>query len=264
MSTPFDIVALRRNETTTQSNDPLSKQYWTEKRLRWLKEVVDENNDLYGKYLVAFDYSYYRGSTSELVRRLKGLPEWAGLSARQAHRAVVIGLARIYDDDGDPDVYGADEYGDTDGHGNPWNLLRFNELQALEAEEDFVAGWEELRIGTNPDALPDAVAHARHSPIKWSSHLEEKLSPVTPKFRLFCDVCICLQTMVGKAGYILLPQHQLAELLRLKQPGISSFCKRAERAGLLQKVDASYSYSQHKAIRWRCTLTAYRPEGKSY
>src|SRR6266851_7051355 len=102
MSSPFDIFAVRPNKTTTESDDPLSEQYWTEERLQWLEEAVDDNNDLYGKYLVAGDYSYYRGSTSELVRRLKGLPEWAGLSARQAHRAVVIGLARIYEDDGDP------------------------------------------------------------------------------------------------------------------------------------------------------------------
>src|SRR6266853_4208470 len=117
MSSPVDIFAVRPNKTTTQSDDPLSKQYWTEERLQWLEEAVEENNDLYGKYVVSLDYRFYRGSTSELVRRLKGLPEWAGLNARQAHRAGLIGLAMIYDDDGDPDDYG-----------DPWSLLHSNEL----------------------------------------------------------------------------------------------------------------------------------------
>jgi len=236
-----------RGKTRPPITDPLSKEYWTRERLAWLEEAVNDNNDLYADYSAGGErVDSYQGSTSDLVRRLKGLPEWAGLSERQAHRAVVIGLARLRRDGEDA-----------------WDLLPSNELNGLSAEDDFVAGWKQLRVGSNPDALRNAVEKAKASPISWSEELIERLYPVSGKFKVFCDVCIYLQSTVGGDGYILLPQHQLAELLGLKQSGISSFCQRAESGGLLEKLDGSYSRTQRKAIRWRCTRTWCREEAKT-
>jgi len=239
-----DNTAARHSNATTNRVDPLSKGYWTRERIQWLEEAVTDNNDVYADYLQSNRRIYsYQSSTSDLVRRLKGLPEWAGLNAGQAHRAIVIGLARLRRDGNDI-----------------WDLLPTNQLNCLSAEDDFLAGWEQLRRGSNRDALWDAVVKAKSSPIDWNEEVRDRLSPITSKYKLFCDVCTYLQSTVGSDGYILLPQYQLAALLDMKQSGISSFCQRAERAGFLQKVDGTYSQREGRAIRWRCLVTWCRPE----
>lgn len=236
-----------RTTNATADVDPLSGEYWTRERIQWLEEAVTDNNDLYEDYLQAGRYvDSYQSSTSDLVRKLKGLPEWAGLSGRQAHRAIVIGLARLRRDGEDV-----------------WDLLPTNELNGLSAEDDFLTGWEQLRRGSNPDALRGAVARAMSSPINWNEELKDKLAPITSTYKVFCDTCIYLQSTVSSGGYILLPQHQLAELLGIKQSGISSFCHRAERAGFLLKIDGSYSQREGRAIRWMCLVTWSRAEVQS-
>jgi hypothetical protein len=62
-----------------------------------------------------------------------------------------------------------------------------------------------------------------------------------------------LQSMVGSDRYILLPQHQLAGLLGMKQGGISSYCKRATDAGFLRELNGGqWSLAQHQAKRYKC------------
>lgn len=182
-------------------------------------------------------------STFELVRALKGLPEWAGLSVHQAHNAVAIGLAKIRRHGGDP-----------------WMLLPDNEVKQISAEDDFPDTWNAVRSGKidRSDYLKQALEQAKRSPIKWSKELEAKLAPASASFKLFCDVCIYLQGMVGADGYILLPQVQLAELIGTAQGGISTYCVRAERAGLLRRVDPNWSWKKRKAIKWQCTATWQR------
>jgi hypothetical protein len=86
----------------------------------------------------------------------------------------------------------------------------------------------------------------------------EKLEPASPGYKLFCDVCMYLQTMVGAEGYILLPQLQLAKLIGTAQGGISTYCGRAERASLLRRVDPNWSWKERKAIKWQRTSVCHR------
>lgn len=197
---------------------------------------MDETNFLYSAYVDDCKrFGFYRPSTGELIRKLKGLPEWAGLSTGQAHRAIAIGLGKIKNDGRDP-----------------WELLPDNEIKEISAEEDFIEAWPEVR-GSSID-LPEVVRQAQASPIRWSQELQDMLAPVTPQFKLFCDICMCLQSMVGRDAYILLPQHQLASLLGTKQGGISSYCNRAKKAGFLEELnDGRWSHAQHQAKHWRCT-----------
>ena len=157
--------------------------------------------------------------------------------------AVAIGLAKIRRHGGDP-----------------WMLLPDNEVKQISAEDDFPDTWNAVRSGKidRSDYLKQALEQAKRSPIKWSKELEAKLAPASASFKLFCDVCIYLQGMVGADGYILLPQVQLAELIGTAQGGISTYCVRAERAGLLRRVDPNWSWKKRKAIKWQCTATWQR------
>ena len=237
MSTQTDTIATRHNNTSTITT-PLAKEYWTPERLTWLEEAVIENQYLYVAHIEEGNHLHtYRPSSGELIRRLKGLPEWAGLSPRQAHDALVIGLGKIRDAGGDP-----------------WDLLPDNDVKGLSAEEDFIEAWPEVR-GSRID-LAEVVAQVKANPTAWNPELEEMLKPVTPNYRLFCDICVRLQSMVGSDNYILLPQHQLASLLGTKQGGISSYCNRATKAGFLVELnDGQWSHAQHQAKKYRCTST---------
>lgn len=197
---------------------------------------MNENGYLHSVHMEGDHVQAYRPSTGELVRKLKGLPEWAGLSTSEAHRALAIGLGKIINANGDP-----------------WSLLPDNDIKCIPAEEDFLAAWPKVR-GSSID-LAAVVHRAQANPISWSEDLKEKLSPVTARFKLFCDVCLYLQSMVGSQGYILLPQHHLAPLLETRQGGISSYCQRAKGAGFLEELNGGqWSYAQRQAKRWRCSL----------
>jgi len=234
------IIGQKRRSQRSPKSSPTERGYWTTERLDWLEDKVTKNNALYDDYTLNDGSGAYRSSTAELVRYLKGLPEWAGLSAAQAHEAIVVGLYKLRQDSDDV-----------------WELLSEN-YDGTSAEEDFLAGWRGLRIGKldAADYLQQAVEQAKNRPIGYNEDDEQvtRLQPLTKGFKLFCDVCLYLQTMVGP-GYILLPQSKLAELLDVSQQMISAYCRRAEDAGFLVKLDPRYSAVGHRAIRWHCTST---------
>jgi len=219
------------------STDPLGKDYWTEEHQQWLEELVEENNNLYTEYMLSDEHAHtYRGSTSNLVMELKACPEWAGLTVSAAVRAIKIGLGKILREGGDL-----------------WSLLPENELKGISAQEDFAEAWTQLTAKLDARSVERAVKQAKREPIAYSEELAEKLAPLTDNFKVFCDAVLYLQTMAGPSGHIILPQHQLAEFIGngLKQSAVSSYCRRAERAGLLVKVDARYSEHERRAMRWR-------------
>src|SRR5262249_38214605 len=134
---------------------------------------------------------------------------------------------------------------------DPWSLLPDNEIKEIPAEEDFIDAWPKVRAYDID--LAKVVQQAKTSPITWSPELEDRLSPVSAQFRLFCDVCMYLQSMQGRNGYILLPQHQLATLIGTAQGGISSYCSRATKAGFLEELNGGrWSHAQHQAKQYRC------------
>jgi hypothetical protein len=236
LPTQTDSIARQRNETRSKTTiNPCSKAYWTTERLTWLEETVKETQYLYSDHIDGGNHVHtYRPSTGELIRRLKGFPEWPGLSARQAHAALVIGLGKL-----------------ADAGEDPWSMLPDNQVKILSSEDDFLAAWPKVRgFGVN---LAKVVEQAKAKPITWRPELEEQLGPVSPTYKLFCDVCMYLQSEVGPDGYILLPQHELAGLLETKQGGISSFCQRAKDAGFLREVNGGqWSRTQRLAKRYKC------------
>jgi hypothetical protein len=235
LSTQTDTIAGRRSEASKTTIDPCAREYWTQERLEWLEEIVSVNRYLYEGHLEsARQTGRYQPSTGELIRRMKKFPEWAGLSTREAHDALAIGLAKLAD-------AGVD----------PWSLLPENDIKYISAEEDFIDAWPKVRA--NDIDLAAVVQQAKASPVKWSPALEDNLSPVSPQFRLFCDVCMYLQSMVGPNSYILLPQYKLAPLLGTRQGGISSYCNRAIKAGFLEELNGGrWSHAQHQAKQYRC------------
>lgn len=214
------------------------QEYWTQERLEAFEEAMTENEASYENYLDSDERMWrYQSSTAELVRYLKTLPEWQGLSSSRAFSCVVVALDKI-----------------NKGGGDPWSLLPDNELKGITAAEDFVETWEALPPA---NVLELAVEQAKSAPIMYTDDLKKQLEPITPAFKVFCDLCIYLQTAVGRAHYILLPVHKLAPLLGTKPSGVSTFSKRAEKAGLLERLK-DHSFEEHRAIQWRCTRTFVR------
>lgn len=201
---------------------------------------MEDNNAIYDMNLADRSYTTAAYSTWEFVRTVKGWPEWSGLSASQADHAIALGYAKVVRDGG-----------------NPWDLLPGNNFKGLDAQEDFLAAWPKVKIGRQDgrDYLTQAVELAKANPINWDKDLQQRLAPVTPRFKLFCDTCMCLQSMVGAQGYILLWQERLAELLGTKQEGISVYCQRAKLAGLLVELDNGHYERGKKCKHWRCTCT---------
>jgi hypothetical protein len=221
---------------------PTEASYFTDERLQWLAEKIVWNNSQYQTYLEEnFMNGTYCGSTSRLVQVLKGLPEWAGLTEAQATKAIYVGLAKLT----------------ADPNEDPWAMLPDNEVNGMDAVDDFRSAWRSMRVGISDAPLENAFNLARTNPINWSDELKDQIGPIGAKMKLFCDACIYLQGT--QDGYIILPQIRVAELLNVTQQAVSAFCGTAERAGFLIRVNGDYVKGK-QAIRWRCTQSLERSE----
>jgi hypothetical protein len=217
------------------SDNPLDSKYWTQERLDWLHCVVKMNCARHEEHLETTErVTGYRNSTFDLIRDLKTQPGWAALSPELAHVALTEGLSRLYGKNG-------------------WGALPMNALNQMDPEDDFLRHWPRVKARLDVGVFARAVLSAKANPLNWGDEWEKRLYPLTRQFKLFCDVCIILQTLHGN-NPILLPQEKLAELLETKQPNISGFCQRAQRAGFLKKVNPNYSYIAKRAIEWWCAV----------
>jgi hypothetical protein len=230
-STPKTKYEAHAKTSTKNSANPLRQDYWDADKLLWLEELMIINRSLYDAHIESGDYANgYQWSTGALVRRLKALPEWVGLSEKQAYEALVIGIGKLRLAGCDPSIM---VYGEA-----PCDLLPDNVVRGISGQEDFMQAWPKARASSAN--LEQAVQYAKDHPVKWPAKFDEALlryNPTTPIFKLFIDTCLYLQGMVGEEGYILLPQSKLALLIGTKQGGVSTYCQVAKKAGVLAPLN---------------------------
>ncbi|PYV73667.1 MAG: hypothetical protein DMG97_10800 [Acidobacteria bacterium] len=222
--------------TTLQVSGPMHRAYWTRERLEQIKQLVEETVVDFESWQVTAYHGEYRGVTLTLVRKLKGLPEWEGLSPEEAARALDVAFQML---------------------GKDWDsMIPVCGVNQLEARDDFIATWKGVRLALDPEGRDPLVAAyefvcVRPQPV--TADIREWLGSCTPKFWMFFCTAHRLQQMMGPCGYILLPQEKIARLMKVSQWQVSAWCTRLRQLDVLEEVERFIPGK--KATRWRFNYT---------
>jgi hypothetical protein len=227
---------------------PTDPRYWKSKRrLTLLKRLLADNNRAFQKWVERALPHEYRAGALDLVRMLKSFPEWEGLTDEEAARSLDIAF-RILAAETRRERHDASDEDD-------WGLM-FEDtgMTQIEPRDEFMATWLGAKFPKDPygrDPLALAKERAEQQPIGRSEDLEDKLGTCSSGLLRFLSFCCYLQQLNG-AGYIILPQDKIGQLLGVDQRQISRWCKRLKYAGIL--VVAERYIPKQQAIRWRCNL----------
>jgi len=210
--------------------------YWTRARLEQIRQWAEETVMDFEAWQATAPFGAYRGVTFNLVRKLKSLPEWEGLSPEDAARSLDVAFQLLGDD---------------------WDtMIPVCGVNEIESRDDFIATWKGVRLALDPqgrDPVTAAYDHARAHTIVANADLAQRLGTCSPKLLVFLSLACYLQERMGPSGYILLPQERIAELMGVSQQQVSAWCARLRQAGVIEEINRFVPAK--KATRWRCNYT---------
>jgi hypothetical protein len=249
------------NRGLSDNLGPSHPSYWTQPRLQRISEFIEENNMRFEEWEANSRSGEFRTATLSLVRKLKSLPEWEGLTPEQAAKAMDIAIHKLAiertNDPGNwigtPETFLNDD----------WSLMiSVCGVNQLDPRDDFKKTWKGVRMAEDPqgrDPVTAAYELAEKAPVSTREEFEEQFGPCSKKFLIFLSLACYLQERVGPDGYILLPQEKIAKLMNVSQPQISYWSNQMRDAGCLEEIEAHVPMK--KARRWHCKYVVnYRGE----